>query len=149
MHLVEEVITVVLVGNGNEFLKAPRSNVFDQPIMVFCYSIPNFGRKSKSLGSGFTVQPCRGINRVGYLPLKQTKRMIKNGHKYGRRKFEENYTKITLSKNLTKTSNVRGYQVGFLSILGSHILYSAMERRLQWYWRHTKFHWGCCMKRRI
>jgi hypothetical protein len=32
---VEEVITVVLVGDGNILLKAPRSNEFDQPILGF------------------------------------------------------------------------------------------------------------------
>jgi hypothetical protein len=37
--------------------------------------------------------------------------------------------KITLYKNLMKTSKVRGYQVRFLFILDSHILQSATKMR--------------------
>ena len=64
-YVVQEVIDVVLVGDGNELLEVSRSNAFDQPILGFCHSIPNIKSRSKSLRSGLTVQPCCGIRRVG------------------------------------------------------------------------------------
>ena len=86
---MEEVITVVLVGDGNMLLEVPRSNGLDQPILRFCHSIPNFGSTPESLESILTVQTCRSIRRVGYLPLKQTENKIRNKHKHGRRGNEE------------------------------------------------------------
>ena len=52
---MEEVITVVLVDDGNILLEVPRSNGFDQPILRFCHSIPNFGSRHESIGSILTV----------------------------------------------------------------------------------------------
>jgi hypothetical protein len=82
---VEEVITVVLVGDENILLKVSRLNGFDQPILGFCHSIPNFRSRPPSLRNILTIQPCCGIRRGGYPPLEQTKNKIRNGHKHGRK----------------------------------------------------------------
>ena len=62
---MEEIFAVIFVGDGNEFFKIPSSNTFNQSILGFCHSVPNFKSRSKCFGCGLTVQPCYNIHCVG------------------------------------------------------------------------------------
>ena len=62
---MEEVLAIVLMGNGNELLEIARSNTFDQSILGFCHSVPHPRSRSDNLRSGLTIQPCCGIRHVG------------------------------------------------------------------------------------
>ena len=65
VHLVEEIFAVILMGDGNELLEVASLNTFDQSILGFCHSVPNFRSRSKCLGCDLTVQPCCSIHCIG------------------------------------------------------------------------------------
>ena len=65
VHLVEEIFAVILMGDGNELFKVASSNTFDQSILGFCHSVPNFMSRYECLGCNLTVQSCCSIRYIG------------------------------------------------------------------------------------
>ena len=62
---MEDIFAVMLMGDGNELFQVPGSNTFDQSILDFCYSGPNFRSRYECLRCGLTVQPYCSIRCVG------------------------------------------------------------------------------------
>ena len=76
---MEEVITVVLVGDKTNF-----SNGFYQLSLGFCHNIPNLKDRPESVKSILMVQLCCGIHRSGNLPLKHDRNKMRNMLKHVR-----------------------------------------------------------------
>ena len=62
---MEEIFTVILMGDGNELFEVPSLNTFDQSILGFCHNVPNFRNRFECLSCSLTIQPCCNIRYVG------------------------------------------------------------------------------------
>ncbi len=121
MHLIKEFFAVILVSNGDELFKVLRSNVLDQFLLCFCHSVPNLRGRPAIFRSCLTIEPCCSIGRIGNFSLTLACMSESQVYEIKGSINKMNAKTITLYKNLTKTSSVRGYQVGCLSILDTHV----------------------------
>ena len=62
---MEEIFTIMLLGDGNELLEISKLNNLDKSILDLRHSVSNFGSAFECLGYGLTIQPCCSICCIG------------------------------------------------------------------------------------
>ena len=68
---MREIFAVIFVSNKDVLLENLRSNGFDQSILGFCHSVPNFKSRPTILESSLTIQHGSSIGHIQHFALEK------------------------------------------------------------------------------